>query len=103
MLAMVQASGHDHDVLLFGVCPSQHVLQVIQVSWIAHRDDDVSRPHAQCFGRRLLVAIDPELIETLRLSLPLPRDAFLRISENHEKYSAKQDAGAGSFVLGKEI
>src|SRR5713226_8100620 len=89
MLAVIQPSGHNHDVLLFGVGPAKDLAQVVEVFRVPDGDENVARADSQSFVLRLFAAIDPELIQAFWFPGALPRHPPLRVSENCKKHQAE--------------
>ena len=100
---MVEACGHDDCILLIRISAAQDFLQVVQIFGIANGYDNISRSHPQRFSRRLFVAVHPELVEALRLTLPFFGNLLLRVGKEHEKGGAEQHSGAGGLILSEEI
>ena len=96
---MVQTRRHDDYVLLLGIGPSQNFAQVIEVLRIANRDQNISRTHTQSLSRRLLVSINPKLVQALWFSCSLPCDPALRIREECKEHQAERHSADGGLCI----
>ena len=70
-LAMVEARAHHDYILLRSVSVGQHLAQVVQISGIAHRNQNVSFANSHGAAAEFLVAVDAELVELFRLAMAL--------------------------------
>src|SRR5882762_50537 len=101
VLAMVESGTHYDHILTVCVRVGQHLPEIVKIARVAYRDQNVTRTHAHGAATQFLVAINPELVELLRLAVTFAGGAPLRIRKEDEKDSAEADAGDGSFVLGE--
>ena len=85
MFAMIQAGAHDDDILLVRVGVAENVPQVIQIARIAHGDEHVAGANAHRTAAEFLIAVDPELIEALGLSLAFAGNASLGVGEDRRR------------------
>src|SRR3984885_5795528 len=102
-LAMVEAGAHHDDILLYRVGVAENMAEVVQVAWIAHRNQNVSRAHPHGSAAQLLIAIDAELVKLLRFAVALPGNMPLGEGEDGKEHTAENDSGDGGLVLGKKI
>src|ERR1700737_4020309 len=101
VLAMVEAGTHYHHILAICCGVGQHLPEIVKIARVAYRDQNVTRTHAHGAATQFLVAINPELVELLRLAVTFAGGAPFRIRKEDEKDSTEADAGDGSFVLGE--
>src|SRR5690242_14281407 len=102
MLAVIQTGAENDYILTIGISLPQNVAQVIEIARIAHRHQDVPRPNTHGSAAQLLVAVNTELIQTLRLARTFPRNSPLGIAENGKEDRAERHAGNGRFLFGEE-
>ena len=98
---MIEAGGHHHYVLPRSVGACQYLAQVVQVLRVPHRHQDAPRTNPECAAPQLLVGIHPELVELLRLAMPVPMHLAFREGENGEEDNREDCAGDGGFLLGE--
>ncbi|SRR6266851_1292896 len=89
MLAVVEPGGHDYDILLLGVGPTQDLTQIVKIFGVTNCDQNIAGADSQSFVLRLFAAIDPELIQAFGFPGALPGHPSLRVSENCKKHQAE--------------
>src|SRR5262245_5428476 len=82
VLAMIEARAHHDDVLLERIRVTQDMAQVVEISWVAYRYQNVARAHAHGPAAQFLIAIDAELIELFGFTVPLSCNVTLRKRED---------------------
>src|SRR5208337_4590283 len=101
VLAMIKAGTHDNHVLLGCVGMGQHLAQVVEIAWVPHCDQDISRPHTHGAAAQLLIAINAELIELLGFAVALLGDMAFGDREDGKEYGAENYSRDGGLVLRK--
>ena len=94
---MIEAGAHDHDVLLGRVGVAQDVPQIVEIAGIAHRDQDVSGPHAHGAAAQFLIAIDAKLVELLGFAVALLGDVALGEREDGKERGAENQSRDRGF------
>src|SRR3954470_19673544 len=103
MLAMVKSSTHNNDILFRRIGVAEDMTQVVEITRIAHCDQNIPRPHAHGSTAELLVAVNPELVELLRLTLAFTSRTPFRIGKNEKKHNAKAYARDRRLILRKKV
>ena len=103
VFTVIEPRAHYHHVLLAGIGTRQNMAQVIKISGIAHRYQNVSGTHAHGPAAQFLIAVHAELIQLLRFAVPLLSDAVFGVCEDREEDYAESHARDRGFILSKQI
>src|ERR1700722_1888823 len=100
---MIEPSSHDHHILTISVGAAKNIAQVIEISGIADRNQNVSRPDSQCAAAQLLIAVDQKPVHVFRLDVSFFGNSMLGVTEDAEKENTERDSGYRRLGLGDQI
>src|SRR5581483_10813051 len=103
VFAVIEPRRHYYHVLLAGICTRKYLTQVVQVAWVAHRNQDIACPYAERSTSQLLISIHSELVQSFTFAGLLAGDSPLRVGKNAEEYSAKDYPRDRGILLGEQI
>ena len=103
MFAVVQARAHYDHVLPGGLGVMQDRPQIMQIARIAHRHQDIARPHAHRTAAQFLIPVYPELVELFRFSMALLDHVPLRQRKDREKERTENHSCHGRFRLCEQV
>src|SRR5579863_9022184 len=103
VLTMVEARRHHHYILAGSIGTAKDVMQVVEISRVADSHQNVAGTNSQSAAAQLLVSVDSELIQILRLAMPGLGHLMFGIGENNKKHHTERDPGNGCFSFREQV